>query len=467
MKKRILSAILSLIMVLSLVTPLSVFADTPTNTFNGTVIPFSDWTDCGIGTWKEEDGILKPASITDFNMLRFGTALGQNYIVDMDVRQLDTTSGWQTIQLGFDVNPGENFTQSGLVLDMHNAGVARVITYADKDKADDTLGSYNNPYGGNGAYVGTTDWFHVTIAREGNNYTVQVGETVLTFTTSAFNGGYLVLGSVGSREVNYKNVKIETVEEAPSNTYNGEVIPFSDWADCGIGTWKEEDSILKPASITEYNMLRFGTALGQNYTVEMDVKQLDTTSGWQTIQLGFDVNPGENFTQSGLVLDMHNAGVARVITYADKDKADTTLGSYNNPYGGNGAYVGTTDWFHVTITREGSNYTIDVKGTKLTFTTDAFNGGYLVLGSVGNREVNYKNVTVTKGLAFTDWTQAGTGAWTETNGLLRPTATSENSALRLNNALGAYYTVDMDVRQLDKPRFPRRPVRVHGGPRSD
>ncbi len=430
MIKRMLSLILALVMILTLGSPLAAFADGPANTFNGNTIPFSDWVSCGYGTWTQDAGVLRPASVTEYSMLRFNTALGQEYTVDMDVRQLDTTSGWQTIQIGFDVNAGHNFTQSGLVLDLHNAGVARVITYADKDKTDGTIGSYGNPYGGNGAYTGTTDWFHVKIVREGNNYT----------------GGYLVLGSVGNQEVNYKNVQITT---ARGNTFHMEDIPFANWSRAGIGAWTETNGILKPTEITEYSMLRLDTALGQNYTIDMDVKQLDTTSGWQTIQIGFDVNAGENFTQSGLVLDLHNAGVARVITYADKDKTDSTLGSYNNPYGGNGAYTGTSTWFHVRIARVGSNYTVKVKNTTLTFAASGYNGGCLVLGSVGNREVNYKNVQITKTIPFADWTQAGAGAWTETNGVLQPAAMSENSTLRLNAALGAYYTVDMDVRQLD------------------
>ena len=463
--KRTLSIILALAMLLILAVPFAAYAEEPSNTFNGNPITFSDWSNAGFGGWKEDVGILKPTTLTEYNMLRFGTALGKNYTVDMDVRQLDTTSGWQTIQLGFDVAAGENFTQSGLVLDMHNAGVCRVITYKDRDKHDGTPGSYDNPYGGNGDYVASTDWFHITITRAGSNYTVKVAGTTLNFKTDGYNGGYLVLGSVGSREVNYKNVKITSnaTEEVPENTFNGEQIPFSDWAFAGIGEWKEEKGILKPTEITEYNMLRFEKALGNDYTVDMDVRQLDTTSGWQTIQIGFDVNPGENFTQSGLVLDMHNAGVCRVVTYANKDRNDGSIGSYSKPYGGNGAYTPTTEWFHVRITRSENTYTIKVNNSTLTFETDAFNGGYLVLASVGNREVNYKNVQITSAAApelpknmyngeeipFTDWTACGIGTWKEEDCVLKPAEITEFNMLSFSKKLSENYTVDMDVKQTD------------------
>ncbi len=465
MKRRILSVLLTLAVILTFVTPFVAFAEESSTTFNGSAVPFGHWAQAGFGAWTEEDGILKPTEITEYSMLRLEYRLGQYYTIDMDVMQKDTTSGWQTIQLGFDVNAGENFTQSGLVLDLHNAGVARVITYADRDKTDGSFGSYNNPYGGNGAYVGTTDWFHVRINRAGSNYTVSVNDTTLTFTTEAFNSGYLVIGSVGNREVNYKNVAVTTyaAPETGSNTFNGETIPFDHWAQAGYGAWTEEDGVLKPTEITEYSLLRLEYNLGKNYTVDMDVKQADTTSGWQTIQIGFDVNAGENFTQSGLVLDMHNAGVARVITYANRDKTDGTPGSYNNPYGGNGAYTGTTDWFHVQISRSGSSYTVKVGSTTLNFSTDAYDGGYLVLGSVGNREVNYKNVKITTGASpetssttlngktvpFSDWTKAGYGAWAEEDGVLKPAELTEYSLLRLEHALGQTYTIDMDVKQAD------------------
>ncbi len=457
MKKRILSTILAFVMILTLVTPAAVFATDPENTYNGETIPFSDWAACGIGSWAQTSGVLAPVDITDFNMIRFGTALGQTYTVEMDVKQADTTSGWQTIQIGFDVNAGENFTQSGLVLDLHNAGVARVVTYANMNDSS-ALGSYANPFGGNGAYTGTTNWFHVSIARSGSSYTVTIDNgTPITFTTSDYNGGYLVLGAVGSREVEYKNVTITTPQAIPENTYNSATIPFSDWTACGIGTWSQTNGVLLPATITEYNMLRFNTALSKNYTIDMDIKQADTTSGWQTIQLGFDVNPGENFTQSGLVLDLHNAGVARVITYANKDGSG--LGSYATPYGGNIGYVGTTSWFHVQIARAGSNYTVTVNnGTPITFTTGDFNGGYLVLGAVGNRDVRYKNVTITdtptntfngSTIPFSSWTACGIGTWSQTNGILVPDEITEYNMLRFDTALTKYYTVDMDIKQAD------------------
>ena len=471
--------LLILTLIVTLAAPLTVFAEGSSNTFNGSPIPFSDWAQAGFGAWAEDVGVLKPTELTEYSLLRLEYSLGQNYTVDMDVKQTDIGSGWNTIQLGFDVNTAENFTQSGLVLDLHNAGVARVITYANKDKSADYLGSYSNPYGGNGAYSPTTEWFHVRIVRSGSNYTVTVAGVTLSFAAEGFNGGHLVLGSVGNREVNYKNIIITTsgTTDNSKNTFNGDVIPFSDWTAAGVGAWTEESGVLKPTELTDFSMLRFEKALEENYTIELDVKQTELGSGWNTIQIGFDVNPGENFTQSGLVLDMHNAGVCRVITYPDRDKSDGTLGSYGNPYGGNGNYTGSTGWAHVKIVRSGSNYAVTVNSTSLSFKAEGFNGGYLVLGSVGSREVDYKNISIKteseiipdppapidpgdvsqsattfngEKVPFTKWQNAAFGTWTEKNGAIAPdNAESDFAILRFNENLGNKYTVEFDMKQED------------------
>ena len=493
MKQKICAIILTLATLLTVMTPLVAFADTPSNTFNGEELLFSDWTAAGIGSWSETDGVLSPDGLSEFSMLRLEKDLGEYYTAEFDVKQEDKTSGWQTIQFGFEVNAGENFTQSGLVLDMHNAGVVRVITYADKDKTDGTVGSYGNPYGGNAVFSGSVEWMHIKLVRSGSKYTLTFHdgtEKTISFSTDAFGGGYLVIGAVGSRMVSYKNFKI-TTSEAPgpepiptsATIFNGEMLDFSCWENAGLVPWKEADGIIQATELSDFALLRLNRDLGEYYTAEFDVKQEDNTSGWQTIQFGFEVNAGENFTQSGLVLDMHNAGVARVITYADKDKTDGTVGSYGNPYGGNAVFSATTQWIHVKIVRNGSDFTVTFHdGTEKTisFSTDAFGGGYLVIGAVGSRMVSYQNIVITtsegpvvdpdpkpdpepepepgadcattfngKPLAFSNWSNAAFCEWHETNGIISANEKTDFALLRLNKDLGDSYTIDFDVKQAD------------------
>ncbi len=191
---------------------------------------------------------------------------------------------------------------------------------------------------------------------------------------------------------------VTVMSAAAANTYNSQPIAFSDWSNAAFGGWEERaDGTLVPTELNDYVMLRLEKDLGNEYTVELDVKQEDTTSGWQTIQIGFEVNPGENFTQSGLTLDLHNAGVARVISLPNAGAGAGVVGSYDNPFGGNAGYNATTNWVHVKIHRAGSDFTVTVHDGEektISFTTDAYNGGYLVLGAVGSRMVSYKNVVV-------------------------------------------------------------------------
>ncbi len=461
MKKRILAVMLSLVMLLTAGVPTVVRAENSVNTLNGVQIPFSQWSGAGDGVWAETDGILSTTGLSEFGLLRLEANLGNAYTIDFDVKQEDLTSGWNTIQLGFEVNAGENNTQSGLTLDLHNAGVARVISF--KDSGGSGLGSYAEPYGGNAGYAPTTDWFHVRIVRYGNDFTVstEVGGTI-SFTTDAFNGGHLVLGAVGSRKVSYKNIAISTqTYQTPSvNTLNGVEIPFSKWTAAGDGAWTQEKGILAPTGTSEFGLLRLEEDLGEAYTIDFDVKQDATGNGWDTIQFGFEVNAGENNTQSGYTLDLHNAGVARVISF--KDSGASGLGSYAEPYGGNAGYAPTTEWFHVQIVRNGKDFTVTTENSgTITFTSDAFDGGHLVLGAVGSRTVSYRNITITTKsyeappvntlngveIPFSKWTAAGDGAWVQTDGVLAPEGLSEFGLLRLEEDLGEAYTIDFDVKQ--------------------
>lgn len=212
MKRKVLATFLAVLMLAAMT--LTAFAASGTGTFNGETIAFSDWSNAAFGGWEQkEDGSLAPTELNDFVMFRLEKNLGSEYTVEFDVKQEDLTSGWQTIQIGFEVNAGENFTQSGLMLDLHNAGVARVITFGNANAGAGVAGSYENPYGGNAAYAPTTEWIHVKIQRTGSDFAVSVNdgtEKTISFTTDEYNGGHLVIGAVGSRMVSYKNFAITT-----------------------------------------------------------------------------------------------------------------------------------------------------------------------------------------------------------------------------------------------------------------
>lgn len=215
MKRKVFAIMLAVLMLAML--SAAAFADS----IDGTAIAFSDWANAGFGSWAQsEDGVLSPAELTDFTLLRLEKDLGDAYTIEMDVKQDDTTSGWQTINIGFEVNEGENFTQSGFTLDLHNAGVARVINYSQANADAAVVGSYGNPYGQIG-YVGNTEWRHIKITRDGNSFSVNLDNDpsqTISFTCDSVSGGHLVLGAVGSRMVSYKNIVITTASEEPEPT---------------------------------------------------------------------------------------------------------------------------------------------------------------------------------------------------------------------------------------------------------
>lgn len=485
--KRVISVVMLAALLLTCF-PVMTFATTATNTLNGEEIPFSQWTNAAFGGWEQlEDGTLVPTELTDFTLLRLEEDLGDEYTVEFDVKQDDLNSGWQTIQIGFEVNAGENFTQSGYTLDLHNAGVGRVIEFSKQNAGAEVAGSYENPHGGNVGYVPTTEWIHVKIQRAGADYTITFNdgeEKVISFTSDAHDGGHLVLAAVGNRMVTYRNINITSTKELATpavgtDIYNGLPISFSEWKSAGFGGWEQlEDGTIVPTELTDFTLLRLEKNLGNVYTVELDVKQEDNTTGWNTIQIGFDVKEGENFTQSGLTLDMHNSGVARVINYGSANMGASKPGSYDNPYGGNVEFSATTEWIHVKIQRNGSDFTITFNdGTEktITFTTDEYNGGYLVLGAVGTRMVSYKNIVIDcaevyveieedpraieeetepgvntyhgEPITIDDWSALGDSEWVEENGIYYTKDMVEYSMLTLNKPLGETYTIELDVRQ--------------------
>lgn len=217
MKRNLTALLLAILMLIML--PAAVYADT----FNGEDIPFTDWTSAGFGGWAQsDDGVIAPTELTDFTLLRLEKDLGDEYTVELDVKQEDLTSGWQTIQIGFEVNPGENFTQSGFVLDLHNAGVGRVIVFSNANSGPSVPGSYDNPYGGNIGYAPNTEWRHVKIQRAGSEFTITLDNDpaqTITFTCDTVSGGHLVLGAVGQRMVSYKNIVVttKTQEQEPED----------------------------------------------------------------------------------------------------------------------------------------------------------------------------------------------------------------------------------------------------------
>ena len=206
---------------------------------------------------------------------------------------------------------------------MHNAGVSRIYNWGINSTDDGAYGGCNNGYGGGKGFSKTTDWIHVKIVRAGNEFSVTVNdgeERAFNFTSSDYNGGHLVLGAVNGRQIQYKNISIKkTTPAAPevvtgTNTFNGEAMPFDAWQNAGEGSWKQtENGIITPDSMGEWLLLRYGTDLGKNFRVDLDVKQPDTQ---HQIVIGFACNVGHNYTQSGLLMEMHNAGVSRVYEWA-------------------------------------------------------------------------------------------------------------------------------------------------------
>ncbi len=453
--KRMAALIMAALLVLTCTTIVS-FATPADNTYNGEQIDFSMWTNAAFGGWEQkEDGTISPTELTDFTLLRFEKNLGNEYTVELDVKQEDLDSGWQTINIGFDVKEGENFTQSGLTLDLHNAGVARIINYGSANMGASKEGSYDNPYGGNMGYEPNTEWTHVKIARKGADFTVTINngtEITTSFQTEEYNGGYLVLGAVGCRMVSYRNIQITStetyleIEEDPRaiqeeteggvNTCFGEAITLDDWSATGDSEWLEENGIYYTKELAEYSVLTLNRDLGKTYTIELDVRQHQVSTGWNCINIGFDVNEGEDLTTSGLTIDLHNAGVWRIIDFKDRNNKDVAIGNYDNPFGGDDwTYSCTTQWMHVTIERMNSYYNVTINdGTEKTirFETDAYNGGHLCISSVGKRDIMFKNIqivsevtsmapdepTYPESIGSTQYTFAGNsfGEWATTDG---------------------------------------------------
>lgn len=367
------------------------------------IIPFESWTSVGDGAWgQSEDGTVAPTDAQTWTMLSYNEALGDAYTIEFDVKQPDQNDN---IKIGFEVETGHNFTQSGLVLEMHNAGVSRIYNWGINSTDEGAYGGCNNGYGGGQGFSKSTDWIHVKIVRDKDNFTVTLNDgevRTFAFTSSDYNGGHLVLGAVNGRQIQYKNISIKKTEAAPeviesNNTFNGETIPFTDWQNAGEGSWKQtEEGILTPNSMGEWLLLRYGKDLGKKFRVELDVKQPDTQ---HQIVIGFACNEGHNYTQSGLLLEMHNAGVSRVYDWAINSNDEGAYGGCNNGFGGGQGFSKSTDWIHVVIERDGDHFVIEFNDgesvKKFDFTQAGYDGGYLVLGARPSRQIQYKDVTIT------------------------------------------------------------------------
>lgn len=399
--KKILAIIMAIAMVISVSAMTAMAANE--------VIPFESWTSVGNGTWGQSaDGILAPTDAQEWTMLSYNEALGENYTIEFDVKQPDQNDN---IKIGFEVEATHNFTQSGLVLEMHNAGVSRIYNWGINSTDEGAYGGCNNGYGGGKGFSKTTDWIHVKIVRAGSEFSVTVNdgeERAFNFTSSDYNGGHLVLGAVNGRQIQYKNISIQKTTPAPetpetpepvtgTNTFNGETIAFADWQNAGEGSWKQtEAGILTPDSMGEWLLLRYGKDLGKKFRVELDVKQPDTN---HQIVIGFACNEGHNYTQSGLLLEMHNAGVSRIYDWNISANDEGAYGGCNNGFGGGQGFSKTTDWIHVVIERDGDHFVVefdDGEGVKkFDFTQEGYDGGYLVLSARPSRQIEYKNITIT------------------------------------------------------------------------
>ena len=464
--KKFLAQLLAVTLIISMIV-LPVSASPKGNTYNGTAIPFSDWTNAGNGAWQETDGVLSPSDAQTWTMLRYNKELGSYYTVELDVKQPDQND---SIKIGFEVEDGDNFTESGLILEMHNAGVSRIFNQAINSTNESAYGGCNNGYGGSQGFSKSTDWIHVKLQRAGSDFAVTLGDgetRTFQFSSDAYNGGHLVLGALNGRAISYQNITI-TKSAAPvgtvENTFNGTTIPFADWNSVGEGSWQEMGGVVAPSDAQSWTMLQFKEALGSNYTIDLDVKQPDQNNSFK---LGFEVEAGQNFTQSGLILDLHNAGVSRIFNWNINSADEGAYGGCNNGYGGTKGFSKSTDWIHVKIQRADNDFTVKVNDGEtrtFQFTTDAYNGGHLVLGSVENRAISYRNIVITTssssggnnqntfngvGIPFGDWRNAGNGSWQYSYTTIEPSERDEWTMLDYNRALGEYYSIELDVKQPD------------------
>lgn len=297
MKKLLAICLIAVLFVSCL--PFAVWADEAAlgNTYNGEAIPFADWTNISMegGAWTEENGIITANGGCEWLLLQYNRKIEGNYIIEFDVKQPDKNKNLQII-MGFECEKGENYTTTGLTLELHNAGVGRLYDTAINRKNQGAYGGCNNPYGGGQGYGATTEWIHVKIQRVENLFIVEYNDGVLyqiTATLEDYNGGYLVLGAQNARQISYKNITIqdnmdvqmsvdepEYPEDPGTRTYHYNGNKYGEWLTDG-DTWTVDGAYLtQTAEPEEEKVAWLDTDKLRNFRLSLDYEVLSGTEGY-------------------------------------------------------------------------------------------------------------------------------------------------------------------------------------------
>ena len=283
------------------------------NTYNGEAIPFTDWVNVGEGSWSETDGVITADGSKEWLLLQYNRKLEGNYIIEFDVKQPDKNKNLQII-MGFECEKGQNYTNTGLTLELHNAGVGRLYDTDISRKNQAAFGGCNNPYGGGQGYGATTEWIHVKIQRVENRFIVEYNDGVLyqiTATLEDYKGGYLALGAQTARKMSYRNITIQdnmdveisvkepTYPEDPgTRTYHYNGNKYGEWLLDGT-TWAVDGAYLTQKSEAEGEKVAYmDTDKLRNFRLSLDYEVLSETEGY--FGIGFRKGSGAKPYQQGL-----------------------------------------------------------------------------------------------------------------------------------------------------------------------
>lgn len=309
--------------------------------------------------------------------------------------------------IGFDVNEGENLSTSGLTLDMHNAGVWRIIDFKDRDNKNVAIGNYSNPYGGERwDYSCTTQWIHIRIERLKNYYSVTINdgtEKTIRFETDAYNGGHLCISAVGKRDIMFKNITIldhvtslaasepTYPETIGSTTYTFDGNAYGEWI--APEGWKAEGSSFT-STITEGEQTAYlNVATMRNFKLTLDYEVLSENGG--TFGIGFRKKTGAG-TYQGL-------GYA-LIFKLDPEGNTMTIADYTAS--GAAGLDGMAHEFelagNVTLTASGNEFCVWLDDELiLNATSNAYAFGHISLFTEGC-SVEFANIEVTSDALLPD-----------------------------------------------------------------
>lgn len=296
--KRLLAICLTVALLLSGLT-LQIFADEAesVNTYNGEVIPFEKWNNIGMdSSWAEENGVITADGGGEWQLLQYDQKISGNYIIEFDVKQPDKNKNLQII-MGFECEHGENYTTTGLTLELHNAGVGRLYDTAINRQNQSAYGGCNNSYGGHVPYSASLEWIHVKIMRVENLFLIEFGDGTqyfeITATLDNYNGGYLVLGAQNARQVSYKNITIQdnldiqlgvdepTYPEDPGTlTYNFNGNKYGEWITDGDAWTVDGAYLTQTATDNVEHVAYMDTDKIRNFRLSLDYEVLSETEGY-------------------------------------------------------------------------------------------------------------------------------------------------------------------------------------------